>query len=99
MIEICSVSFHQGIVEIEIVDVSDTQLEKMSQRNREDEPAEFKYRFDLHDIEDYNYLGYWLQMATKRVPAYQKKTWEDVLSCILGRTYIQGFASKYRVWE
>lgn len=99
MIEICSVSLQKGIVEIEVLDVSELQLEQMRERSREDEPAELKYRFDLHEVEEYNYLGCWLRKATKRVPTYQKKTWDDVLLCIIGRTYSQGFSSKYRVWE
>ena len=99
MIEICSVSLQKGIVEIEVLDISELRLEQMRERNREDEPRQLKYRFDLHDTEEYNYLGYWLKRATKRVPTYQKKTWNDVLMYIIGRTYNLGFASKYRVWE
>ncbi len=99
MIEINSVSFQKGIVEIEVLDISDLRLEQMKERNRQDDQREIKYRFNLHVVEDYNYLGRWLKKATKRVPAYQKKTWDDVLLCILGKTYISGFSSKYRVWE
>lgn len=99
MIEICSVSLQKGIVEIEVLDISELRLEQMRERNRVDEPTELKYRFDLHDVEEYNYLGYWLKRATKRVPAYQKKTWDDALMYIIGRTYNQGFSGKYRVWE
>jgi hypothetical protein len=97
MIEISSVSFYKGIVEIEVLDISDIQLQRMQERCREDESRVVMYRFDLHKQEDYKYLGYWLKKATKRIPAYEKTTWNDVLTIILGRIYIQGFSSKYRV--
>lgn len=97
MVNISSVSISKGIVEIELEFVD--ELYKQETRERE-QLQEALYRFDLHEVETYNYLGNKLAKMAK-IPKYKRKkmTWEDVLHSILGRTYTYGFRSEYRVWE
>lgn len=94
MIEITAVSISKGIVNIEAIDVSEENLQKLERTRDDGFEKEVSFVFDTHDQEAQTYLYQWLrrQKSTKGC-----KTWGMALNAVVG-THVT-ISQKYRSWE
>ena len=96
LVEILSVSLNKGVVEIQALDVSEENLNRMERMRDDMNNPEITFLLDTREGKVLTYLNNWLHRQ-KAVRKQECTTWGQALQAVVGT--ITTISGKYRSWE